>query len=126
MNARHYRILVLEADEQVLNEVQVLVEDAGFEAEAVWEMAEALQLAASRHFDLLLVGDHPPQVSAGEVLRDLQCRRISIPCVVLQTGPAFLPEYLDSLGATAVIRDWRRLGVWLQEWFAARRNAASG
>jgi DNA-binding NarL/FixJ family response regulator len=129
MNARRYRILLLECDEyvlmQILRELESISEIVNVTATS--DVEEAMQLARSRRHDLMLVGDHPPQVSASEVLRDLQCMRASVPCVVLQTGPgAFVAEDYYSLGASGVVRDWQGIDVWLRERMALRRSRAAG
>lgn len=129
MNARRNRILVLDIDEQVLLELQRQLESEGFEITTTWDMAEALKLVASRHFDLLLVGDNAPEVSGSEVLRELQCGRVGIPCVILQTGPGpFEPDYFYSLGASGVIQNWKSVdvGQWVSKRYPAVRAAAAG
>ncbi len=128
MNIRRNRVLVLAADEPMLIDLQETLEDWGFDTTTTWDQAEAMQLAGSRQFDLLLVEDHPPEVTASEILRELQCSRLSIPCAILQPRrkKTFDSEYFYSLGASGVISDWNPndVGRWVQERFAARAATA--
>jgi DNA-binding response OmpR family regulator len=127
MNARRCRILLLESNEQTLIDLQQHLEDAGFDTTVTWDSPEALYLARSRQFDLLLVGDHPPEVVASEILRELQTRRVSIACAILQRQPGiFDAEYFYSLGAYGVIPGGKPIDVerWLLEHFSTRAAAA--
>ncbi len=127
MTSHGKRILILAADERALIDLQRSLEDEEFVTNTTWDPAEALKLARSHKFDVLLVGDHPPEVSGAEMLRDLQCDRINVPCVVLETGrQAFDPDFLYSLGAAGVILNCQPANViaWLQERFATGRAAA--
>ena len=127
MNARRYRILVLASEEQLLIDLQAVLENFGFDTTTTWDTAEAMQLARSRHFDLWLVGDHPPQVTGSEILRELQCSRLSVPCLVLQSRcSAFSSEYFYSLGASGVIPDGgaNDVGRSVQNYFMTRAAAA--
>jgi hypothetical protein len=77
-----------------------------------------MQLARAWQFDFLLVEDHPPEIVAGEILRELQSRRIPLACVILQRRPGtFDAEYFYSLGASGVIQGTKYSEVenWLRE-----------
>jgi DNA-binding response OmpR family regulator len=129
MNARRNHILLLDSDEQALVDLQQELEEDGFNITTTWDSAEALKLAHSRQFDLLMVSDHPPQVTGSEILRELQCIRVNLPCVILQTGKnTFDPEYFYSLGAAGVIADRRPSEVarWLRQRLGERAAAAAG
>ncbi len=126
MHTRRNRILVLDIDEQILMELERLLENEGFDTTTTWDSAEALAQVRTRHFDLLLVGDHPPEISGSEMLRELQCSRVSVPCVILKTGSTpFDPEYFYSLGASGVIADWKTAGEWLRARFASPRASVA-
>ena len=121
MNSRRRRILVLDRDEQTLLDLQKTLEDVGFKTTTTWDAAEALALARTRQYDLLLVGDQPPEITGSEILRELQCSRVSVPCVILQgAGKSFDPDYYYSLGASGVISNWNveTVGQWLTERFS--------
>ena len=127
MNIRRKRILVLAADERVLTDLQESLEHQGFDTTASWDAAEAMQFARTRQFDLLLIGDHPWQVTSSEILKELQCSRVSIPCVILQAKDStFDSEYFYSLGASGVIshRKLYDIARWVQDYFDIRAAAA--
>ena len=103
MNVPRTRILLLDSDERNLIELQGALEDCGFDTTITWDGAEALELLNTRPFEALLIGDHPPEVTASEILREVQCSRINVACVILQRGTKpFTPDYV-SLGANGVI-----------------------
>jgi DNA-binding NtrC family response regulator len=128
MNARPKRILVLDASEHVLINLERLLEEKGFDTTTTWDMHDALEGLARRHYDLLLVGEHPPAVDAGEILRQLQYKRLNTPTLVLlpEVYP-FEPEYLYSLGACEVLAEWQYSEVveHVIARFAARTRAAA-
>jgi DNA-binding response OmpR family regulator len=105
MDALRKKILILDRDEQVLIDLEQVLENAGFETTTTWDMEEALNLLSGRDFDLLLLGDHPPEVSGAELLKGLRSRGSSAPCIVLRCAPRFPFEdlYLCRLGAYAVV-----------------------
>jgi hypothetical protein len=43
-----------------------------------WEGAEARQLIASGSFDLIIIGDHPPELDAARLLRDLSLQGVPL------------------------------------------------
>ena len=130
MSARRKRILVLDASEFVLMNLERVLENSEFDTTTTWDMQEALRLLGERRFDLLLVGEHPPEVDAAEMLRQLQYNRLSAPAIILlpEVYP-FAPEYFYSLGAAEVISKWHygELAQHLQQrWAAPARAAAAG
>jgi DNA-binding NtrC family response regulator len=125
---RYRRILLLHYDEQVLIELERLLEDMGIETTTTWDMAEAVELASTRHYDLMVVGEHSPEVSASAMLRELQCRCPSLPCVVVQSRQERLDaEYYYSLGAAGVVKDaaTAAVGEWVRERLQTRAAAAA-
>jgi CheY-like chemotaxis protein len=128
MTAHRQRILVLASDDGLLIELEHSLEDLGFDTSTTWDWAEALKLARAGHFDLLLIAEHPPEVSAVEFLRELQCGPGGVPCLVLQRSPGpFSEQYFYSLGASGVVvgRRYEEIGQRVQEWFCANRAAAA-
>jgi len=102
------RILILDCDPEFLIEVEHLLESDGFDTTVTWDVWEAIALLASREFDVILVGEHPPEVRSKEILESLRAMHKPTPCIVLQgeqTYP-FQGEYLCSLGAYGVIPKW--------------------
>jgi CheY-like chemotaxis protein len=108
MDRLRKKILILDYDERVLIDLERVLEDEGFETTTTWDTREALELVAHRDFDLLLLGDHPPEVRSTELLNTLRSRPISAPCIVLQTAARcpFEGQYLCWLGAHAVMPKW--------------------
>lgn len=107
MKVRPCRVLILDVDQDTLIRLEKALEDAGFDTTSTWDAAEARQLLASNYFDLLVVGDHPPEVDAGAILRDLRAQRNSCACFILE--PTIRPSDLErfrSLGAICVISRW--------------------
>jgi CheY-like chemotaxis protein len=106
MNPRRPRILLLDSDERNLIELQGELEDSGFDTTITWDGAEALQWLRARPFEILLIGDHPPELTASEILHEVQCSRMRVQCVILQRQrrPQPLPsDHFLSLGAQGVI-----------------------
>jgi DNA-binding response OmpR family regulator len=129
MMTRRKCILVLGIDEQLLIDLERLLENRGFATTTTWDTDEALHLVQSHRFDLLLIGDHPPQVAASEVLRQVQSGRTSVPCIILQQKSApFSEEYFYSLGAAGVVtsREPGEIDRQIQGWFSADRVAVAG
>jgi DNA-binding NtrC family response regulator len=97
------QVLVLDADDNLLIELERLLEDAGFDVTTTWELREAHELLCSRHFDFVLVGDHPPEIPASAVLEQIRDMQSAIQCVVLNAPAHPSGDYFQSLGAFAVI-----------------------
>jgi DNA-binding NtrC family response regulator len=94
------RVLILESDEDLRNQLEWSLAEAGFAPTTTEEFGEAVDLLYSRDFDLVLVGEYPRMQCATELLRlmrQMQCpvRRI-----------ALLPE------TAAEARNIPRLGLW--------------
>jgi DNA-binding NarL/FixJ family response regulator len=108
MNTRCKRILVLHANEQVLMNLERLLEENGFDTTTTWDMRDALHRLGQSHYDLLVIGEHPPAVDTAAILRQLHGKGLETPTVVLlpELYP-FEPEYFYSLGASEVIADWQ-------------------
>ena len=71
MNPARPHVLILEFDEHMLLTLQYFLEDAGVDTTITWDKTEALQLATRGVFDLVVIGDHPPEIMAEAVLHDL-------------------------------------------------------
>jgi CheY-like chemotaxis protein len=109
MTWRRKRVLVLDNDPAFLVALERHLEDEGFDTTSTWDMQEAIALSCGGDFDLLVVGEHPPEVTSRTVLERLGARENPPRCVILdsvQRHP-FQEQYFRSLGATAVIRKTR-------------------
>jgi DNA-binding NtrC family response regulator len=98
------KILIVDCDADYLISLERHLEEGGFDTTTTWDVCEAIALLGSRQFNVLLVGDHPPEVTCEEILKGFQSRG-SVPCIVLQaaTRHPFEAQYLSSLGAYAVV-----------------------
>ncbi len=97
----HPRILIVDCHEDVLLALERAFEDAGFQTEIVWSVAEAVPLLERVAFDLLLLNDYLNEGTAEAVLRALRRRGIGTPCLLLQPSA---PPMLD-------LQSFRALGV---------------
>lgn len=96
------RILVLDTDENVLIRLERALEDAGFETTTTWDPQEALCFLSAGAFDLLLVGDHPPEVNARNLLKAIAALQPTPCCIVLQSSESTNDAEYIQLGASAV------------------------
>ena len=78
------KVLIVDNDPDTLVKLQQLLEDAGVDATITWDQAEAQQLVESRCFDLILVGDHPPELDAATILRVVSSQAGSHPSLILR------------------------------------------
>ena len=74
MKRTRKRVLVADCHEDILIILERLLEDAGFDTTTVWTAKEALKLADSHAFDLILINEYLPDAECEDVLRALQKR----------------------------------------------------
>lgn len=98
MNPTAKKVLVLDNDENVLITLEHLLEDEGIETATTWSPRHALELITSQAFDLLVAGDHFPDLSCEELLREVQ-----------RVGPAVSVLMMCSRRSDPT--DWERFGV---------------
>jgi CheY-like chemotaxis protein len=79
------KALILDSDPEALLTLQRTLENSGVDTTVTWDDAEARQLIGEMPFDVLLVGDHPPELSAETAIRELRIRGASSPCLILRT-----------------------------------------
>jgi CheY-like chemotaxis protein len=108
MREQRKKILIVDSDESVLIALQRVIEEEGFETTIAWELAEALKLLNTASFDILLVGDHPPDLNCERLLKTLRKGQSWIPCVVMHSAARhpFSEQYLQHLGAHGVACKW--------------------
>ena len=102
------RLLIVDNDEKVLIALERALEQEGYETEIAWDLPEGLDVLAGSYFDLLLVGDHPPELNCERVLKVLARERIATPVVVMHSAARhpFAEAYLRHLGASGVVCKW--------------------
>ena len=79
------RVLILDSDLHALISLQHALEEAEIHTTITWQEAEACQLLETSHFDLILIGDHPPEFNAAAVVDDLSFRGTCPPVLILLT-----------------------------------------
>jgi DNA-binding NtrC family response regulator len=104
-----HRVLLLDTDSEFLISLEQVLEEEGFNTTTSWDARQAIELLGSDHFDVLLVGEHPPEVKSAELLNRLQAERRGIPCIVMRSAARypFEAQYLCALGADAVVSRWK-------------------
>jgi two-component system, sensor histidine kinase ChiS len=109
MNGRRKRALVVDSDERMLIAVEHLLEDESVETTTSWSGVEALQILRSGEFDVLLTGDHLPDLSCEQLMREIQRSGVGAAVLVMESGAPRTPStasYFLSLGATGTVRKW--------------------
>ena len=101
---RRRRALILDTDPDTLITLQHIIEEADIDATVTWDEIEAGHLIETAPFDLILIGDHPPELNAAAILDDLSSRGICPPVLVLREifGEKDT-EYFHRLGAIGVV-----------------------
>jgi DNA-binding response OmpR family regulator len=98
------RVLILDSELHTLISLQHALEEVEIHATITWEEAEAWQLLETSHFDLILIGDHPPELDAAAVVDDFSfrgtCPSVLILRAVVSEKDA---EYFRTLGAIGVV-----------------------
>jgi len=108
MNSRRdsrSRVLIVDNNEDVLNALDKLLRDEGFDTRTTWSGHEALALMQSRSFDVLLVDDYLADLHVAEFLKRVKLQVKQPAVVVMQKGrpvPTDVRRY-GSLGASAVV-----------------------
>jgi DNA-binding response OmpR family regulator len=85
------------------------LEDNAFDTTSTWEIREALYRLDVFVYDLIVVGDHPPDVDARRLLQKLRTthrRTPALVCLPTSRHP-FEHDYFLSIGAAAVVVDHR-------------------
>jgi len=101
------QVLIVDVDPDTLITLEKVFEDAGFGAITTWTAAEAMQLLASKCFDIFLVGDHPPEIDAAAILGTVRAEGFRGACFILQpTIRKSDLERFSCLGAVGVVSKW--------------------
>ena len=101
---KKWRTLILDTDPDILLMLQQVLEEADIDVTVTWDRKEACQLFETARFDLILIGDHPPELNAATILDDLSCQGTCPPVLVLRgIFTEKDADYFHRLGATAVV-----------------------
>lgn len=108
MRQQRKKILIVDNDEAVLIALQRALEEQGHETTIAWDLPEGLELINAANFDVLLVGDHPPDLNCERLLKTLRKASVWTPCVVMHSAVRhpFSEQYLQFLGAHGVACKW--------------------
>ena len=112
MREHKCKALILDSDPDALITLQRTLENGGVDTTITWDDAEARNLIRSTPFDVMLIGDHPPEISAENTVRDFRVHGASGPCLILRTtAQEMSAERLRRLGVVSVVpkRDPRRV-----------------
>ncbi len=107
------RILIVDNDEKVLIALERALEQEGYETQTAWDLPEGLDVLADGGFNLLLVGDHPPELNCERVLKVLHREGVNLPVVVMHSKPRhpFSEAFITHLGAAGVVCKWNERQV---------------
>jgi CheY-like chemotaxis protein len=105
MSEHKRKALILDSDPDALITLQRTLENGGVDTTITWDKAEARNLVRTTPFDVMLIGDHPPEISVENTVRDLRRRGVLSPCLVLRTTAAeeVRGERLRQLGVAGVL-----------------------
>ncbi len=132
------RILIVDNDEKVLIALERALEQEGYETQTAWDLPEGLEVLSEGGFNMLLVGDHPPELNCERVLKVLARERVGLPVVVMHSNPRhpFAEAFITHLGAAGVVCKWNEpqvvdtirncFGIPPQSAGAPGRRAAAG
>ncbi len=101
------KVLIVDGDEQVLMNLEHLLEDEGIDTTTTWSARQALELLRSAGFDCLLMGDHLPDLSCEQLLREIQGQGVPASILVMESATGRAPsaaEHFACLGAAATVR----------------------
>lgn len=105
MSEHKCKALIFDSDPEALITLQSTLENGGVDTTITWDNAEARHLARTTRFDVMLIGDHPPEISVENTLGDLRVRGELSPCLVLHTTATgkMRAERLRQLGVAGVL-----------------------
>jgi DNA-binding response OmpR family regulator len=104
MSEHKCKALILDSDPDALIALQRTLENADVDTTITWDDAEARNLARTTSFDVMLIGDHPPEIRVETTIRDFRCRGVISPCLVLRTTVREMDaERLRRLGVIKVV-----------------------
>ena len=82
------KILIVDSDANRLIVLEQMLEDAGYDTTTTWHVRRAKALLASDDFSLVLLGEHPPEISRADILETIWSKAPAIPCIVMRSAPS--------------------------------------
>jgi DNA-binding NtrC family response regulator len=83
MTQSHVRILVVDDERNIRNNLTTILESAGYKVDASGDGEDALTKCKERHYDVALVDIQMPKMGGLELLRYLRTLRPNLPVVIL-------------------------------------------
>lgn len=107
------RILVVDNEEKVLIALERALEQEGYDTNTAWDLPEGLEAIADARFDLLIVGDHPPELNCERVLKVVAREQLKLPVIVMHNRARhpFAEAFIKHLGAAGVVCKWNEREV---------------
>jgi len=84
MDERSRRVLILDSDADWLIRLQHVFEGAGINTTITWDKREASRCLENDPFDLVVIGDHPPELDSAAILDDFSFRGVCPPVLILR------------------------------------------
>ena len=84
MDGTSRRVLILDSDADWLIRLQHVFEGAGIDTTITWDKREACRWLENDPFDLVVIGDHPPELDPATILDDLSFRGMCPPILILR------------------------------------------
>ena len=104
MRAPLRRVLILDTDPDTLITLQHGLESAEADTTITWDEAEARHLLETSLFDVVVIGDHPPEIDAASILRDIRFQSTSFQSFILGgMVPEECVDYFREIGAVEVL-----------------------
>ena len=101
------RVLICDSEPEMLIDLERALEDMGFDTTTTWNALDLERLLGECCFDLLIVGDHPPQMDAGVIFNELRDKRHHVSHVLCLLWQRRFDQHevqrLRSAGATTVV-----------------------
>ena len=127
MKAHRKKILVADCHEDGLIVLERLLEDAGFDTTTVWTGRDALRLAESHVFDLILLSSYLPDAECEALLSELRKRGETSACIVMLPCEPEMTDFisLEKLGARDIVckHDYRHVVKVVRECLACEKNS---
>ncbi len=79
-------VLIADPDPVTLITLEQLFEEAGFDTITTWNILEVFPWLENKRFDLIVVGDHPPELDAYFILQRLETIGQQVPCIVMRAA----------------------------------------
>lgn len=80
---RRKTVLLLDFDADLLIALEHLLENCGFDCTSTWDIDQAFELVDTKTFDLLVVGNRPPELNPQAIFSELRQRGLRFGAFIL-------------------------------------------